>query len=737
MGLISQQKILYMRINGCRRMGMGSPVKILLTALTLGAFPFTIEAQFTDTFDTIDPAWTADRYPPAGFESVIFDGDRRLCLTINQTGSTANRPAEFGSEFYAFQGCQRPGGITGLWTLSAQVFVTSAFNTTTGALVCGNLWGHTGTTPTGGEYAVIGFNNSSRTDPFNPAATDRAFRFEAFDGSTASWIDLGVPAGFVFDAWHTLSATSTGAALEYRIDGALVLTIPTAVGSDLLTVFIEGYNFDQTSRYSVYWDNLIAGAAPIITNNPLTAAGTVGAPFTFTITASGMPMSYTISSLPAGLVFNAGSGAISGTPTAAGVTVVTLAATNSAGTSSPVTLTITIAPVGAAPIITSPTTAPGTVGTIFVTYLITASGSPTSYTAGGLPPGLALNALTGAIDGTPTAAGTYDATIAAMNSVGTGISNVSMVIASQPTSRLVNLSARAFVGTGGNVLIVGFAIRGSGSKSILLRGVGPKLAEFGVTGILANPQLTLYDSASASIATNFGWGNATTPGPSTVSASIGPATAAIMSGVGAFVLPADSPDCALVARLPTVPSGNYSAIVAGATGATGVAMAEIYDADTGATTTRLVNVSARAFTGTGGNVLIAGFVISGTAPETVLLRGVGPALAEIGVTGVLTNPQLTLYDSASVPIAIDIGWGNATTLGSSAVSATIGPATAAIMSGAGAFALPAGSADSAMVATLQPGTYTVEISGIYNSTGVSLIEIYETTSIAQTGTQLN
>ena len=241
-----------MRINAYRQMGIGSPMKVLLATLTLGALPFAVEAQFTDTFDTIDPAWTADRYPPAEFKSVVFDGDSRLCLTIDQTGRTANRPAESSSEFYAVQGCQRPGGITGPWTLSAQVFVSSAFNTATGPLACGNLWGHTGTTTAGGDYMVLGFNNASPTDPFNPAAADRAFRFEAYDTNTASWIDLGVPAGFVFDAWHTLSGTSTGTTFEFRIDGALVLTIPAAAGNDLLTVSIEGYNFDQNSTYSVY-----------------------------------------------------------------------------------------------------------------------------------------------------------------------------------------------------------------------------------------------------------------------------------------------------------------------------------------------------------------------------------------------------------------------------------------------------------------------------------------------------
>src|ERR1019366_6970606 len=338
-----------MQIQCHRQMGIESPTKILLAALALAALPCAMEAQFVDTFDTINPAWVVDRYPPAGFASVIFDGDSRLCLTIDQTGATANRPAQFNSVFYATQGYQRPAGITGLWKLSAQVFVSSAFNTTTGPLVCGELWGHTGTTPAGGDYMTLGFTTATPTDPFNPAAADRAFRFEAWDSNTGSWIDLGVPADFVFDAWHTLSGASTGNTFEFSIDGPLVLTLPTAAGNDLLTAFIEGYNFDQADSFSVYWDNLIAGVVPVITNNPLTAAGTVGTPFSFTITASGTPTSYAAISLPDGLVLDIGSGAITGTPTAAGVTFVTLTATSASGTSSPVTLTITIAAAAVAP----------------------------------------------------------------------------------------------------------------------------------------------------------------------------------------------------------------------------------------------------------------------------------------------------------------------------------------------------------------------------------------------------
>ncbi|HEY5078350.1 MAG TPA: Ig domain-containing protein, partial [Opitutaceae bacterium] len=135
-----------------------------------------------------------------------------------------------------------------------------------------------------------------------------------------------------------------------------------------------------------------------------TAAGTVGTAFTYSITATGSPTSYAASPLPAGLTVNTSTGVISGTPTAAGVTIVTLTATNATGTSLPATLTITIAAAGVAPVITSSNVAAGTVGVAFA-YGITATGSPTSYAASPLPAGLTVNTSTGVISGTPTAAG--------------------------------------------------------------------------------------------------------------------------------------------------------------------------------------------------------------------------------------------------------------------------------------------------------------------------------------------
>jgi len=123
-------------------------------------------------------------------------------------------------------------------------------------------------------------------------------------------------------------------------------------------------------------------------------------------------------------------------------------------------------------------------------------------------------------------------------------------------------------------------------------------------------------------------------------------------------------------------------------------------------------VSARAFSGAGSNVLTAGFVIDGTGTDTLLIRGVGPGLTQFGVTGVLATPTVTVFDSSGNSIGFDAGWGGGTELASAFAEV-------------GAFGLPAGSADSAILITLPSGNYTVEVAGANGSSGVALVEVYE------------
>jgi hypothetical protein len=186
------------------------------------------------------------------------------------------------------------------------------------------------------------------------------------------------------------------------------------------------------------------------------------------------------------------------------------------------------------------------------------------------------------------------------------------------------------------------------------------------------------------------------------------ALSAVFTRTGAFVLPATSKDAAMLTPLA---GGSYTAYVTAAAG-TGVALLEAYDADIGTPVSRVVSISARSMAGQGDNTLIVGFAISGTANKTLLIRGVGPTLTQYGVSGVLTDPQLKLFNSAGVQIGQNDDWGGGAAL-ANAFTATY------------AFALPAASKDAAMLVTLPPGVYTAQVSGVGNTTGIALLEVYE------------
>jgi hypothetical protein len=358
------------------------------------------------------------------------------------------------------------------------------------------------------------------------------------------------------------------------------------------------------------------------------------------------------------------------------------------------------------PVITSSTSASGMAGAPFPAYSIAATGLPTAYTATGLPPGLVVNPQTGAISGTPTASGTFLVTVTATNASGTTTDSLTISIAPLAYARIANFSVRAMSGVGSDTLIAGFVVS-TGAKSLLLRGVGPTLATFGITSPLDDPLLTL-DSSGIEVATNSSWET------SSSGQAQGPLITAADTQVGAFALPAGSADAALIAPLN---GGDYTASVLSPNGSSGVALMEIYDADTTFDpSSRLMNVSARAKVASGQGTFIAGFVIEGNIPETVLIRGDGPALAAFGVSNVLADPQITVIAGSSV-IAQNAAWGTGTS------SAAQLSAAAALV---GAFPLSAGSKDSAVLVTLQPGAYTIIVTSVSGANGVALVEVYDT-----------
>jgi glucuronoarabinoxylan endo-1,4-beta-xylanase len=261
-------------------------------------------------------------------------------------------------------------------------------------------------------------------------------------------------------------------------------------------------------------------------------------------------------------------------------------------------------------------------------------------------------------------------------------------------SRLANLSTRSFVGAGDNVQIAGFVIGGTGSKQVLVRAAGPALRTgFGLSGALDDPLLEVRDSSGALVASNDNW-----------DASLEPT----FTAVGAFAWTRGSKDAALLA---TLPPGAYTAIVSARDGGSGVAIVEVYEADT-TRSSRLINLSTRSFVGADANLQIGGFVLSGGGPRTVVIRATGPTLHKsFGFSGTLNDPVIELRGAGrSEPLATSDDW-----------SAFLAPHFASV----GAFAWPAESRDAAIVATLEPGAYSVLVRGKANGTGLALFEVYE------------
>jgi sugar lactone lactonase YvrE len=296
--------------------------------------------------------------------------------------------------------------------------------------------------------------------------------------------------------------------------------------------------------------------------------------------------------------------------------------------------------------------------------------------------------------------GTYTVTVT--DAAGSVTSNGATLTINSGTSsaRLINISTRAAVGTGANILIPGFVIGGSGIETLLIRGDGPSLAGFGVSGALTQVSLKVFDSGGNPIASNIGWG--TNANPALI--------ASTAAQVGAFAFTPLSADCALIVNLAP---GAYTVQVAGVGPNIGIALAEIYEvSSTG--TTRLINISTRAQVGTGANIIIPGFVISGNGNEKLLVRGDGPSLTQFGVGGVLAQPSVSIF-SGSTLIGANTGWGTA------ANPALIASTAAQV----GAFAFAANSADCAQVVNLTAGAYTIQVSGVNSTTGVALAEVYE------------
>lgn len=249
-------------------------------------------------------------------------------------------------------------------------------------------------------------------------------------------------------------------------------------------------------------------------------------------------------------------------------------------------------------------------------------------------------------------------------------------------SRLGNLSTRLRVENGDNVLIGGFIVIGSQPKKVLVRALGPSLP---VAGALADPKLDLYNG-NALIASNDDWADSEDK----------------QAIVDSTIAPPSNKEAAILATLPANGS-SYTAIVTGASRATGVGQVEIYDLDSKGDS-KLANISTRGFVQTGDNVMIGGVIVVGQSSEKVLVRAIGPST---GVAGALADPTLELRDKDGNLLQANDNW---KTDQEAEIEATSIP--------------PNSELESALVRTLAAGNYTAIVRGANGSTGVALVEVY-------------
>lgn len=339
------------------------------------------------------------------------------------------------------------------------------------------------------------------------------------------------------------------------------------------------------------------------------------------------------------------------------------------------------------PAITSALEATATVDQPF-SYQIVATADPLSYSSSQLPAGLDFDYDTGMITGRPSVAGDFEIKILAFSLYGfdtkTLILRIDPAVVMPPVARLLNISTRVRVLTGDNVLIGGFIITGDSPKKVILRGIGPSLAGFGVADPLLDPVLELH-LPDGTIVSNDDWKDSQ------------------QSEIEATGLaPSDDHEAAISV---TLTPGSYTAIVSGKNGGVGVGLVEAYDLDQPAES-KLANISTRGFIDSGDKVLIGG-VIVGSADGNVIIRAIGPSLKAAGVAGALQDPILELHNPDGSILASDDNWQD----------------TQASDIEASGFA-PNDFREATIIVTLAPNNYTAIVSGKDGSSGVGLVEVY-------------
>ena len=502
-----------------------------------------------------------------------------------------------------------------------------------------------------------------------------------------NYVAMNLPAGLSFNSFTgTLSGTLTTAGTRQITVKA---TNESGTGSQALSLTINA-----------------TPSTPIRIISGTSIVARAGKPFSFQVRASGISSAATVAAtgLPAGLKIDGATGVISGTTNLTGTFGVTVTVQEGDGIATETLEMILVNPAASA-VITSPRSAILEPGRRF-SYQITTDPSPVAYDsaycdiAGHLPNGLQFDSSTRTISGTykplttsraasvQNALSTPDESVIgsivifARNSGGGSAATLTFL---KRLPELLNISTRVRILSGEKVLIAGFIVTGDAPKKVLLRGIGPSLAVQGVNGALVDPVLDLQ-LPDGSVVTNDDW---TTAQQAEVEAT--------------GISPTSALESALV---QTLQAGTYTAVLSGKAGSPGVGLVEVYDLDEAADS-KLANISTRGFVDVGDNVMIGGLIVGGGTTK-VLVRALGPSLQAEGIYETLDDPQLELHDKNGATVASNDSWGDTQRTQIEATGIA-----------------PADDRECAILAALPAGNYTAIVRGANQTTGVSLVEVYD------------
>ncbi len=537
-----------------------------------------------------------------------------------------------------------------------------------------------------GAQSLYGVPPPVITSPLQAvAAIDRQFTYQ-FNATGASSLAVSnLPPGLRFDSVLNAIVGQPTVPGTYQVG----LSAPNSVGTTTATLTLNILN---------------VATGPVIASGT-SATGRTGRRFTFQVFVTGATSSARLSAtnLPPGLTFNAITGLISGAASQDGSFAVGLTVTDGASVTTG-TVQLTFTSDLAIPVIISPNSASLTVGQPFLyTILAPAITDPTDRTTfrveNPLPPGLTFDPITGIISGIFTGTTNLDVSgpklsggvvsnvqLFATNSHGT--TTVPLLFFLRPAG-VVNISTRLSVGNDPNALIGGFIITGNAPKSVIIRAIAPSLSVGGVAvpGTLPDPTLQLVGEGLS--VTNDDW-------RATQEQEI----------IDTTVAPTNNRESALVAILNP---GNYTAIVRGKNGATGIGLVEVFDLGTASlessSNARLANISTRGFVRTGDDVMIGGFIVIG-ATTRVIVRAIGPDLGNRGVPGALEDTTLDLVGAGGI-VASNDDWQS--TQRDEIIATTVPPNDPR---------------ESAIVANLPPGNYTAIVRGKNGGAGVGLVEVF-------------